>query len=402
MSIYHLSVKNISRGKGRSATAAAAYRSGSKIKDNRTGETHNYLRKQGVDYSIIIAPRSTPEWMEVRQVLWNEVEKVEKRKDARLAKEIEVAIPIELERERAISLVEEFVKEQCVERGMIADLNFHDLDSHNPHCHIMLTTRHIDGEEFGLKNRDWNNKQLVTDWRSSWERMANQALKEIGSQERIDCKSYLAQGIDRIPQIHLGANVSAMIKKGIATDRGDIYNSIQTTNQELKLISDEIEEIDREIERLTASDEVIVEEEISDPLVKETASIQELTPQQIHQNLIDTIGQYRDDLRVRNLLSSKSFKIEVIEVNDVTYVTLNEELNVNQMQFSMPVYESEYIDGEWREYCKQKDRVILTDEEKLDLIKDIELTLENEPEIKPEQDIRSRAKSRAKDNQLEL
>lgn len=238
MAIYHFTVKNISRGTGRSSTAAAAYRAAAKIYDNRTGETHDYIQKLGVEFSTIIAPENSPAWVYDRQKLWNQVEEIEKRKDARLAKEIEVAIPVELSKSQKVSLVEEFVSSECVAMGMIADINFHDLDSHNPHAHIMLTTRQIDGENFGLKNRDWDKKDQILKWRKAWEESTNIALEAAGVEARIDSRSFVNQGItDRIPQIHLGPQVAAMMKKGIETDRGDIYNSIVKTNQELKFSS---------------------------------------------------------------------------------------------------------------------------------------------------------------------
>jgi ATP-dependent exoDNAse (exonuclease V) alpha subunit len=182
MAIYHLSASIVKRSAGRSVTAAAAYRAAVKIEDNTTGLTHDYTRKQGVNHSEIIVPvsidRADDEWLIDREQLWNRVEQVEKRKDAQLAREITVAIPVELDRTSQIELVREYVRSNYVDRGMIADINLHHLDGKNPHAHVLLTMRNLqtspEGEiEFGLKNTDWNNKELLIAQRQNWEEITN-------------------------------------------------------------------------------------------------------------------------------------------------------------------------------------------------------------------------------------
>ena len=144
MAIYHCSIKIISRGKGKSAVAAAAYRSGENLTNEYDGITHDYTRKGGVVYTEILLPDHAPAEYADRAVLWNAVEKIEKAKNAQLAREIEIALPHELTREQGISLVREYVKEQFVNAGMCADIAIHDKEDGNSHAHVMLTIRPIE------------------------------------------------------------------------------------------------------------------------------------------------------------------------------------------------------------------------------------------------------------------
>lgn len=251
MAIYYLSAKVISRNKGKSATASAAYRASCAIKDRRTGLVYDYSKNQGVAHSEILVPEKAPDWMKNRSELWNRVELGERRKDAQLAREIQVAIPIELNREQKLKLVLNFVQEQFVAKGMVADVNFHDLDSHNPHAHIMLTMRFLEGDHFGQKNRDWNKRELIPQWREQWANHANLALLEAGSSEKIDHRTLEAQGINRIPQIHLGVHAHAMQKRGIPTRRGEIYERIERENEEIELLEREIRETRQQIQQET-------------------------------------------------------------------------------------------------------------------------------------------------------
>ena len=249
MAIYHFSAKVISRAKGKSATASAAYRSGSRIEDKRTGKVFDYTRKKGVDHSLILTPPLAPAWMKKREELWNKVEEVERRKDSQLAREIEVSIPVELNDKEKLKLVRDFVTEQFVNKGMVADVAFHNLKTHNPHAHIMLTMREISKEGFGKKNREWNKRELIQEQREAWARHVNRALEKAGKEERVDHRSLEAQGINRIPQIHLGANVNAMRKRGISTERWEKYLSIEKANQEIESLEQEIRDTIRQINR---------------------------------------------------------------------------------------------------------------------------------------------------------
>ena len=147
MAIYHCSVKVIGRSSGRSATGAAAYRSGEKITDERTGIVHDYTRKSGIDHAEIIAPENAPSWVQDRSTLWNQVELIEKRKDSQVCREVEVALPAELSSAENQKLVQGFIKNEFVKNGMVADLSIHHAKGENPHAHILLTTRSIDEKQ---------------------------------------------------------------------------------------------------------------------------------------------------------------------------------------------------------------------------------------------------------------
>ena len=141
MAIYHLEAKIVSRGTGRSAVAAAAYMSCSKILNDYDGVLHDFTRKRGLVWAqTFLSENAPPEWAD-RAVLWNAVEEAEKTKDSRLAREFVVALPIEMDKEQWIELLTEFVQNQFVRDGMCADAAIHDTDGHNPHAHILLTVR---------------------------------------------------------------------------------------------------------------------------------------------------------------------------------------------------------------------------------------------------------------------
>lgn len=221
MAIFHLHAKTIGRSQGRSATAAAAYRAGVRITDARTGLVFDYSRKRGVDGAEILAPEGTaPE----RGDLWNLVEQSEKRADAQVCREIEVALPRELSPQQMRECVRGFVREQFVALGMIADIAFHHLGGNNPHAHILLTLRQWQGNGFGLKRRDWNGRGLCEQWRQRWADHANSALGEAGQEARIDPRTLEEQAaqaqaegrhaqaiaLDRMPTIHERGNLGAI------------------------------------------------------------------------------------------------------------------------------------------------------------------------------------------------
>ena len=232
MSLYHFTSKVIQRSKGRSVVAAAAYRSGTKIKNEYSGLIHNYERKSGIVNSEIILPVSAPGWMTDRAMLWNSVEISEKRRDAQLAREIEFSLPLELDQKTRQTIAREFVVAEFVERGMIADINFHDVDGKNPHVHVLLSLREVNENGFGNKNRDWNKKDLYSTWRKKWEEKVNVALENAGIEERVTCESYATLGIEQQPQIHIGVHATAMERRGIETERGNINRVIQGKNIE--------------------------------------------------------------------------------------------------------------------------------------------------------------------------
>ena len=247
MAIYHLNAKVISRSNGQSATEAAAYRAAEKIYDERTGETFNYTRKKGVYSTEILAPNNAPDWMLDRSRLWNAAELFEKRSNSRTAREFDIALPTELTNPQKQDLVRNFVQDNFINKGLVADLAFHDINTHNPHVHIMITTRTVDENGLGAKDRSLDKKDFLLKLRESWATYTNDALESIGSSEKIDHRTLEEQNINRIPQIHLGANVAAMMKRGIATERGDEYLEIQTTNQQIEALEKQLVAVENSI-----------------------------------------------------------------------------------------------------------------------------------------------------------
>ena len=264
IAIYHCSIKIVSRGKGKSAVAAAAYRSGEKLTNEWDGLTHDYTKKGGVVHSEILLPAHAPPAFSDRSTLWNSVELSEKSNNAQLAREVEIALPVELSREEQTRLVREYCSSQFVSKGMIADFNLHDTGGGNPHAHILLTMRPLDekgawlpkskkeyvldenGEKIRLpsgryKTRkvdlvDWNNRENAEVWRRAWADLANEYLAQNNRPERIDHRSYERQGIDQLPTVHVGVSATQMEKKGIVTERGELNRNINAANRILREI----------------------------------------------------------------------------------------------------------------------------------------------------------------------
>ena len=268
IAIYHCNISIVSRGKGKSAVAAAAYRSGEKITNEWDGMTHDYTRKRGVVHTEILLPPHAPPSFSDRAALWNSVELYEKAGNAQLAREIDAALPIELSREEQIRLVREYCSSQFVSRGMCVDFAIHDTGSGNPHCHIMLTMRPLDergawaakskkeydldenGERIRLPSgrykthkvdlTGWNDKGNALLWRKAWADISNAYLERAGSPERIDHRSNAERGIDELPTVHMGVAACQMEKKGIATEKGELNRNIQKANRLIREIRAQI------------------------------------------------------------------------------------------------------------------------------------------------------------------
>ena len=236
MAIYHFSVQVISRAQGRSAVAAAAYRSASRLHDERLDRDHDFTNKSGVVHSEILLPEGAPERFADRKKLWNEVEATEKRKDAQLAREVEFSIPREMTQAQGIELARDFVGQEFVDRGMIADLNVHwDVGADGlakPHAHVMLTMREVSPDGFGQKERDWNRTELVEQWRERWADHVNARLAELDIDARIDHRSLEAQGIDLEPQDKIGPAASRMGERGLESERIEDHRAIAQRNGE--------------------------------------------------------------------------------------------------------------------------------------------------------------------------
>ena len=264
--------------------AAAAYRASVIITNDYDGITHNYTRKKGVVHTEVMLPKNAPGTYADRSALWNAVEAIEKAKNSQLAREIEIALPVELSREQSIALVREYVKRNFVDAGMCADFCIHDKKDGNPHAHIMLTIRpfEIDGtwgnrqkkiytlDEQGNKiydkkkrtykctkvqTTDWHEQSKAEEWRSGWAGCVNAALERINHTERIDHRSYERQGAEQIPTIHMGRAAWRMELRGFATDRGNRNRKILSMNQELRRLRARIGKLQKWIDDETRSEE---------------------------------------------------------------------------------------------------------------------------------------------------
>lgn len=236
MAIFHFSAKVIGRSSGRSAVAAAAYRAGERLHDDRLDRNHDFTDKAGVVHSEVLLPENAPEHLGDREKLWNAVEAAEVRKDAQLAREVEFAIPREMNQAQGIELARDFVGQEFVARGMIADLNVHwDMGADGmakPHAHVMLTMREVGEDGFGAKVRDWNRTELVEQWRERWADHVNTRLAELDIDARVDHRSLQAQGIELEPQDKIGPAASRMGTRGLESERIEDHRAIAQRNGE--------------------------------------------------------------------------------------------------------------------------------------------------------------------------
>ncbi|WP_404896908.1 MobQ family relaxase [Lentilactobacillus parabuchneri] len=233
MAIFHMSFSNISAGKGRSAIASSAYRSGEKLFDNQEGRHYFYARSV-MPESFILTPENAPEWASDREQLWNEVEKKDRKSNSRYAKEFNVALPVELSESEQKELLTKYVQENFVDQGMVADVAIHRDHPDNPHAHVMLTNRPFNPDgtwgqktktEYildshgnktktpagNVRNRkiwlvDWDKKEKITEWRHNWAASVNQALEQKNIPDQISEKSFVEQGIADTPMQHEGIN----------------------------------------------------------------------------------------------------------------------------------------------------------------------------------------------------
>ncbi|WP_260253711.1 MobQ family relaxase [Levilactobacillus brevis] len=288
MAIFHLSVKIISRSKGQSAIASVAYRSGQRLVDQETGQIKDFTHKRGVQYSEIQLPDQAPRAYNDREVLWNAVQVKESKSNAQLAREVEVALPVELTRDQQIQLVHDYVQQNFVDQGMCADWSLHDKADGNPHVHIMLTMRSIKTtgdwapkqksrylldekghkipqidpktheQKIGARGRkmwkrttqtynDWNNRDKVENWRETWAEACNEYLAPA---LQLDHRSYQRQAKEQIPTIHEGPVARQM---GDRSDRVQINQAIKTQNSLLRQLEQEWEQLKQQLERLKAA-----------------------------------------------------------------------------------------------------------------------------------------------------
>ena len=353
---FHFSISMISRGKSKSAVASVAYISCENIKNEWDGEVHDYHNKKGLLHSEIFLPENVPIALKDRTALWNSVELNEKASNAQLARNFIIALPKELSFEENKRLITEFIQENFISKGMIADLAIHDEsdeENNNIHAHIMTALRPINekgewqpkskkeyildekGEKIKLKSgnyktrkintTDWNEQGKAEEWRKAWADITNKYLEENSIQEKVDHRSYQRQGIEQIPTIHLGVSATQMEKKGIVTDRGNINREIRYQNKILR-------EISRRIKALLNWIRGIGKEEKA-----ETENIKSTLPPKenllsVFENLIrNNADNYNADLekyiesyqllKEKNITSLSELKGNILTLRDKNYKT---------------------------------------------------------------------------------
>lgn len=247
MAFYHCSVKAVQRSKGQTATRSASYRAGEKIHCERTGLTHDYRRKTGVMHTEIITPNGIH--APSREQLWNMAEKAEKRKDSCVAREYEVALPHELSEQQRTALAQDFCKYLAKNYGVAVDLCIHrptdkevkkGADPRNHHAHILTTTRVISNDGLGAKadneKAGRNRKKDLEQVRIAWQDFANHHLAKAGLDIQLDHRSHKDRGLETAPTQKMGVSATAMERKGIKTEKGDINRAIRQANDELYLL----------------------------------------------------------------------------------------------------------------------------------------------------------------------
>lgn len=254
MAIYHLHAQAIGRSNGGSAVAAAAYRSTSRLHDERTDKTHDYSKKEPAIYSEILAKDGSPKWVFDRQKLWNEVERVEDKSTRRLtaqtAKEIRVALPKELTNEQNINLVRNWSEQTFTKVGLVADIAIHKGDragNGNIHAHILITTRRIREDGFDSKKaRDLNEKNVLMTWRESWEKTVNHHLEMAGKESRISSKTLKEQGIDKVPTVHRGHGEDRPYNKEKIMTRIQDNDELSALKEQRRKVTSEIKNLEPE------------------------------------------------------------------------------------------------------------------------------------------------------------
>ena len=257
----HFEMKIVQRSMGQSAVAAAAYQSGEKLFSEYDHTAKNYTEKEGIVFSEILLPSNAPPEYANRNTLWNAVEKIERQWNSQLARGFRIALPREIPKEQYVDLIRDYCREFFVSKGMCVDYAIHDPypPGHNPHAHLLLTLRAMDedgkwlpksrkvydlnenGERIRLPSGywkshkentvDWSEQSNAEVWRQGWADWQNRYLERNNRPERVDLRSYARQGIDKIPTVHMGPAVTAMERRGIQTDIGNLNREIGKINR---------------------------------------------------------------------------------------------------------------------------------------------------------------------------
>ena len=269
----HFNISITQRGRGQSAVAGAAYQSGDRLFSEYDQKYKDYSRKQGIVYTEIMLPANAPPEFADRETLWNAAEEIEKQWNSQLARRLVFALPREVPDEQYSQMVRDYCNEFFVSKGMCCDFAIHDPDppGHNPHCHIMLTMRALDGQgkwlpksrkvydldENGERIRlpsgnwkchkestvDWNEQTYCEQWRHGWEVIQNRYLEIADRPERVDLRSYERQGLDTVPTVHMGPAVTQMERRGIATNIGNLNRDIKAANNLLRNVRKTIRDL---------------------------------------------------------------------------------------------------------------------------------------------------------------
>ena len=422
MAIYHFSVKNISRSDGRSAVAAAAYRSGEKLIDERQGKEQDYTRKSGIEFKKIYAPNNTnPELLD-RQTLWNKVEKVENRKNSQLAREFEIAFPHELKKQEREQLLNDLCQEIVKRHNVVVDAVIHaphtasGSDKRNYHAHIMFTTRSINEQgDLGQKTREFNDygKQEVEHWREKFADLTNDHLMRAGHVfVEVDHRSYKDQKSGLLPTLHEGSKVTQLRRQGIDTEislKNDLikqFNADRTNEQIIKGLQQElyaskklIQDIEKNINDLT--------KELESELINKPIEPQEKEPEYNLNWAKETFNNYRNQVNqtAENLFKkeqqnrvneAKVWLSKIDEMKAKTPLFFGKKEHLAKIQTEVNSYEkmrSEYQDfiknGITDDYKNQAQKILSSDyklmakvKKSVELINDFKL--ETAKKISPE------------------
>ena len=260
MALYHFHVGQIKRSAGRSAVECAAYRAGERLYSEYYGLVSDYTHKGGVVHTEIMLPPHAPREYADRQTLWNAVEEAERNRNAQLAYSFDIALQNEFTMEENMQLARQFLLDNFVSRGMIADFAVHQPDKDggipNPHFHVMCPIRPLnpdgtwgakqrrvyreDGKFDAVPTTDWGKPETLEAWREAWAAQCNAKFEEKGLTCRIDHRSYERQGVEQVPTVHEGVAVRQMEAKGIVTDKGEHNRWIKSATTMLRTLGERI------------------------------------------------------------------------------------------------------------------------------------------------------------------
>ena len=385
MDFFHWTTKSVSRNKGKSAVAASAYISGTRMENTWDGVIHDYTRKKHVIYTEVMLPPNAPQEYADRSLLWNSVEWNETKANAQLARSIELALPAELNHEQNIALVRKLAQKLFVDKGMCADVAFHDKGDGNPHAHILLTMRPLtpDGK-WGDKSRleyildaddnriparqkgrwktrkvcttDWDDRGNAERWRAAAADAINEALREAGfTQGFVDPRSYADQGVQRIPMVHEGPDARAMEKRGISTEVGEKNREIRQQNKLLCQLEARLARLNawaqyekKKDELLTAQGEDVSRESLRYKLAANILA-SSVRPNRKDHRLRDSTGLL-SIMHEYNITDAASFATAIQTVNTELYSLRSKRKETHDLTVELNARIDAYV--KWKKYRK--------------------------------------------------